>query len=97
MADDRQLLIKFILQDQTKKGFDAVNKQVKSTRGSFLNLKNAILGVLGSVVVKQALDLANSFQQVQNRLKLVTNSTNELLNVQEKTICSCSKNKRCVC
>ena len=84
MADDRQLLIKFILQDQTKKGFDAVNKQVKSTRGSFLNLKNAILGVLGSVVVKQALDLANSFQQVQNRLKLVTNSTNELLNVQEK-------------
>jgi tape measure domain-containing protein len=84
MADDRQLLIKFILQDETKKGFDAVNKQVKSTRGSFLNLKNAILGVLGSVVVKQALDLANSFQQVQNRLKLVTNSTNELLNVQEK-------------
>jgi tape measure domain-containing protein len=84
MADDRQLLIKFILQDQTKKGFDAVNKNVSGTKKSLLTLQNAFKLAIGSVVVKQALDLANTFQQVQNQLKLVTNSSSELLVTQEK-------------
>jgi len=84
MADDRQLLIKFILQDQTKRGFDSVNNKVKNTQKSLFSLKNAFLAVAGSVVVKQALDLANSFQQIQNRLKLVTSSTGELIGVQNQ-------------
>jgi len=79
MADDRQLLIKFILQDQTKQGFDAVNKNVSGTKKSLLTLQNAFKLAIGSVVVKQALDLANTFQQVQNQLKLVTNSSSELV------------------
>jgi len=84
MADDRQLLIKFILQDQTKQGFDAVNKNVSGTKKSLLTLQNAFKLAIGSVVVKQALDLANTFQQVQNQLKLVTNSSSELVATQEK-------------
>jgi len=84
MADDRQLLIKFILQDQTKKGFDSVNNQVKGTQKSLFNLKNVLLTVAGSLVVRQFLELSNTFQQVQNRLKLVTDSTNELIIVQDK-------------
>jgi len=84
VADDRELLIKILLQDQTKKGFDSVNKQVKGTQQSLFNLKNVILAVAGSVVVKQFLELSNTFQQVQNRLKLVTDSANELISVQNK-------------
>ena len=84
MADDRQLLIKFILQDQTKRGFDSVNKQVKNTQKSLFSLKNAFLAVAGSVVVRQTLDLANTYQQVQNRLKLVTSSTGELIGIQNQ-------------
>ena len=84
MADDRQLLIKFILQDQTKRGFDSVNKQVKNTQKSLFSLKNAFLAVAGSVVIRQTLDLANTYQQVQNRLKLVTSSTGELIGIQNQ-------------
>ena len=70
MADDRQLLIKFILQDQTKRGFDSVNKQVAGTKRSLFSLKNAVLGIAGSLVVRQTLELANTYQNLQNRLKL---------------------------
>jgi tape measure domain-containing protein len=84
MADDRQLQIKLILQDQTKRGFDSVNKQVKNTQKSLFNLKNAFLAVAGSVVIRQTLDLANTYQQVQNRLKLVTSSTGELIGIQNQ-------------
>jgi len=93
MADDRQLLIKFILQDQTKKGFDAVNKNVSGTKKSLLTLQNAFKLAIGSVVVKQALDLANTFQQVQNQLKLVTNSSSELLATQEKLFAIAQKTR----
>lgn len=84
MADDRELLIKILLQDQTKQGFDSVNKQVKSTRTSFLNLKNVILGIAGGIVVKQTLELANTYQQLNNKLKLVTDGSEELSLAQEK-------------
>ena len=93
MADDRQLLIKFILQDQTKKGFDAVNKNVSGTKKSLLTLQNAFKLAIGSVVIKQALDLANTFQQVQNQLKLVTNSSSELLATQEKLFAIAQKTR----
>jgi len=93
MADDRQLLIKFILQDQTKKGFDAVNKNVSGTKKSLLTLQNAFKVAIGSVVLKQALDLANSFQQVQNQLKLVTNSSSELVATQEKLFAIAQKTR----
>ena len=83
MADDRQLLIKFILQDQTKRGFDSVNKQVAGTKRSLFSLKNAVLGIAGSLVVRQTLELANTYQNLQNRLKLVTDSTSELASVQQ--------------
>lgn len=83
MADDRQLYIKLILQDQTKQGFDSVNKQVKGTQKSLFNLKNVILAVAGSVVIRQTLELANTYQNLQNRLKLVTGSAEELATVQQ--------------
>lgn len=93
MADDRQLYIKLILQDQTKKGFDAVNKNVSGTKKSLFTLQNAFKVAIGSVVLKQALDLANSFQQVQNQLKLVTNSSSELVATQEKLFAIAQKTR----
>ena len=84
MADDRQLYIKLILQDQTKRGFDSVNRQVKGTQKSLFTLKNAVLAVAGSLVVKQTLELANTYQNLQNRLKLVTESAGELATVQQE-------------
>lgn len=83
MADDRQLYIKLILQDQTKRGFDSVNRQVKGTKQSLFSLKNAVLAVAGSLVVRQTLELANTYQNLQNRLKLVTDSAKELTTVQQ--------------
>ena len=83
MADDRQLYIKLILQDQTKRGFDAVNKNVSGTKQNLLGLKNILLAVAGSVVVRQTLELGNTYQSLQNRIKLVTDSSAELIKVQE--------------
>jgi len=77
-----KMQIDIIGKDKTQKAFNSLQNNIGRTQKSFFNLKNAIIAVVGSVVIRQVLDLTNEFQQLQNRLKLVTNSTKELNTVQ---------------
>ena len=81
MAD---LKINILAQDKSKQAFDKLQKNVNQSKTSLLNLKNVLLAVASSVVIKQIFSLTNEFQNLQNRLKLVTNSTFELNKVQEE-------------
>ena len=81
MAD---LKINILAQDKSKQAFDKLQKNVNQSKTSLLNLKNVLLAVASSVVIRQIFSLTNEFQNLQNRLKLVTNSTFELNKVQEE-------------
>ena len=80
----RKFEIEFLANDKTKQAFNSVKKNTDSTRKSLLSFKNIIVAVASSLVIKQFLDLANTFQNLQNRLKLVTSSTQELAFVQQE-------------
>jgi tape measure domain-containing protein len=80
----RQIQIDILANDRTKQAFNSVKKNTDSTKQSLLSFKNILVTVASSVVIKQFLDLSNAYQNLQNRLKLVTNSTQELAFVQEK-------------
>ena len=81
MAD---LKINILAQDKSKQAFDKLQKNVNQSKTSLLNLKNVLLAVASSVVIRQIFSLTNEYQNLQNRLKLVTNSTFELNKVQEE-------------
>jgi tape measure domain-containing protein len=81
MAD---LKINIIGNDKSKQAFNSLEKNVTKSKSSLLNLKNVLLAVAGSVVIRQIFSLSNEYQNLQNRLKLVTNSTFELKKVQEE-------------
>ena len=81
MAD---LKINILAQDKSKQAFDKLQKNVNQSKTSLFNLKNALIALASSVVVRQLFSLTNEFQNLQNRLKLVTNSTFELNKVQEE-------------
>jgi hypothetical protein len=74
MAD---LKINIIGNDKSKQAFNSLEKNVTKSKSSLLNLKNVLLAVAGSVVIRQYGNLSNEFQQLQNRLKLVTKSSQE--------------------
>lgn len=80
----RQIQIDILANDRTKQAFNSVKKNTDNTKKSLLSLKNILVTVASSVVIKQFLDLSNAYQNLQNRLKLVTTSTQELVFVQEK-------------
>ena len=80
----RQIQIDILANDRTRQAFNSVKKNTDSTKKSLLSLKNILVAVASSVVIKQFLDLSNAYQNLQNRLKLVTTSTQELVFVQEK-------------
>ena len=81
MAD---LKINIIGNDKSKQAFNSLEKNVTKSKSSLLNLKNVLLAVASSVVIRQIFSLTNEYQNLQNRLKLVTNSTFELKKVQEE-------------
>jgi tape measure domain-containing protein len=81
MAD---LKINIIGNDKSKQAFNSLEKNVTKSKSSLLNLKNVLLAVAGSIVIKQYANLSNEFQQLQNRLKLVTKSSQELKLVQSE-------------
>ena len=81
MAD---LKINIIGNDKSKQAFNSLEKNVTKSKSSLLNLKNVLLAVAGSVVIRQYGNLSNEFQQLQNRLKLVTKSSQELKVVQSE-------------
>jgi len=74
----RQIQIDILANDRTKQAFNSVKKNTDNTKQSLLSFKNILVTVASSVVIKQFLDLSNAYQNLQNRLKLVTTSTQEL-------------------
>jgi tape measure domain-containing protein len=80
----RKLNIDILAKDKTKQAFESVRKQTDKTKQSFFSLKNVLIGIGSSLVIRQFLDLSNTFQNLQNRLKLVTDSTEQLSAVQEE-------------
>ena len=80
----KQIQIDILANDRTKQAFNSVKKNTDSTKQSLLSFKNILVTVASSVVIKQFLDLSNAYQNLQNRLKLVTSSTQELAFVQER-------------
>jgi len=80
----KQIQIDILANDRTKQAFNSVKKNTEGTKQSLISFKNVLIAVAGSVVIKQFLDLANTFQNLQNRLKLVTSSTEELAFVQQE-------------
>ena len=78
------LRINILAQDKTKQAFSSVQKNVGGVKTSLFSLKNILLAVAGSVVIREFGRLSNEFQNLQNRLKLVTGSTSELVSVQNK-------------
>jgi len=81
MAD---IKIDIITRDKSSQALGKLNKNLNQTKTSVFNLKNAIIAIGSSIVVRQFFNLTNEFQNLQNRLKLVTNSTKELVVVQEE-------------
>jgi len=79
-----KMQIDIIGNDKTKKAFNSLQNNVSKTEKSFFNLKNAIIAIAGSVVIKQVLNLSNEYQQLQNRIKLVTTSSQQLAQVQDE-------------
>jgi tape measure domain-containing protein len=78
------LRINIIGNDKTKKAFKSVKENVSNVEKSLFSLKNILITVAGSMVIRQFGKLSNEFQNLQNRLKLVTSSTRELNAVQEE-------------
>ena len=79
-----KMQIDIIGNDKTKKAFNSLQNNVSKTEKSFFTLKNAIIAIAGSVVIKQVLNLSNEYQQLQNRIKLVTTSSQQLAQVQDE-------------
>ena len=81
MAD---IKIDIIARDKSQQALGKLNNNLTKTKSSVFNLKNALIAIGSSIVVKQFFNLSNEFQNLQNRLKLVTNSTLELNKVQSE-------------
>ena len=81
MAD---IKIDIIARDKSSQALGKLNKNINQTKSSVFNLKNALIAIGSSVIVRQFFNLTNEFQNLQNRLKLVTNSSKELVQVQEE-------------
>ncbi len=80
--------------EQTLKKFsnslDQVGRKAKSTVGGFDKLKQSVFGLKGAftglftvLAVKEVLQVADSYTLLNGRLGLVTNSTEELIRVQD--------------
>lgn len=79
----KQIQIDILANDKTRQAFNSVKKNTEGAKTSLLSLKNVLLAVASSVIIRRVLDLGNTFQSLQNRLKLVTSSTEELGKVQQ--------------
>jgi len=77
-----KMFIDIIARNQTTPALTGVKKNVNNVQKSVVNLKNILLTIAGSFVIREFGRLSNEFQSLQNRLKLVTSSTSELNKVQ---------------
>jgi len=81
MAD---IKIDILVRDKSQQALGKLNNNLNQTKSTVFNLKNALIAIGSSVVLRQFFSLSNEFQNLQNRLKLVTNSTKELTVVQNE-------------
>jgi tape measure domain-containing protein len=81
MAD---IKIDIIARDKSQKALNNLNKNLNKSKVSVFNLKNALIAIGSSVIIKQFFTLSNTVQQLENRLKLVTTSTEQLNKVYDE-------------
>lgn len=70
--------------DQTKQAFASVDKSLSGLRNSLLSVQGALGGLFTAYTVKQAADLADAYNSVNARLKLVSSSSKEYANAQKE-------------
>ncbi len=68
---------------KTNKGLAGTNKQLKQAGASATAFGRAIKGALAFLGIRQVIAYADAWQNVNNRLRLVTDSTEELAAVQQ--------------
>jgi len=68
------------------KDLDKLGRQGKKTEAATRALKSAFVALGAAVSVREIADLADAYTSIQNRLKVVTDSTAELTSVQERLL-----------
>ena len=70
--------------DQTKQAFASVNSSLNNVKQSALSLQGVMGGVFAGVTIQQAAKLADAYNSVNARLRLVSGSTQEYTNAQRE-------------
>lgn len=70
--------------DQTKQAFASVNSSLNGVKQSALSLQGVMGGVFAGVTIQQAAKLADAYNSVNARLRLVSGSTQEYTNAQRE-------------
>lgn len=64
--------------------FDSLSQSVKRTEGSLFSLNRVASAVISTMALRQIIGYADAFTNVQNRLKVVTDSSEQLADVTQK-------------
>ena len=75
--------IRIRAQDDTKDAFGSVTKSLGGLRSAIFSIQGAIGGLIGGVVIKDTIALADAYTSVTARLRLVSASTQEFTSVQK--------------
>jgi len=73
----KQVNIDIIAKDKTRQAMQSATKGVDRLKGSFFNLKNAIIGIGTAVLAKSIIDTTATFEDLKDSLDAVTGSTKE--------------------
>ncbi|WP_069383958.1 tape measure protein [Halomonas caseinilytica] len=69
-----------------EKGFDRTDKSVNRLNGSLGELKGVVSAVAGALVVQRVVQYSDAWTNLQNKLRIVTDSQAELVNVTERLL-----------
>ena len=75
--------IRIRAQDDTKGAFGSVKSSLGGLRSAIFSVQGALAGLVGGVVIKDAVALADAYTSVTARLRLVSASTQEFTTVQK--------------
>lgn len=67
-----------------QRNIEGVGKSAKATTGALKLLKRALFALAGAVIIKQLVGMADAFTVMQNKLKIVTTGTENLVAVTEE-------------
>lgn len=73
----KQVNIDIIAKDKTRQAMQSATKNVEKLKGSFFNLKNAIIGIGTAVLAKSIIATTAEFEDLKDSLDAVTGSTKE--------------------